>query len=121
MGMLFDHGCDAIANALFLIVLTRVTQTGHTYAIFLAIGCSTVPNYYCLLEEHLLGSLVLPAIIGPDDGSLIIISICFLGGLFGSENFYGQPIDLQGLTGLSFLPKTPNLNLGQIIITVAAA
>ena len=95
MGMLFDHGCDAVANALFLIVLTRITQTGNGYGNLLAIGCSTIPNYYCLLEENLLGSLVLPAIIGPDDGALIIISLCTLGGIFGSEEFYGQVIDLN--------------------------
>ncbi len=87
LGMLFDHGCDAINACLTAISMSSVLGTGWTYKMFLPLCCGFIPFYFQTWEEYYLGAMVLPPFNGPTEGLLICVTSCFFTFAYGTEWF----------------------------------
>ena len=85
LGMLFDHGCDAINAGLCAIPMGSVLGTGWTVSIFFTLWCGFVPFYFQTWEEYYLGAMNLPPINGPSEGLLMAVSMCFCSYFYGSQ------------------------------------
>ena len=96
MGMLFDHGCDAITAINFNIIIQRVMQAGGGPTAMFCSYISTMPFYIMTLEEFYTGVLTLPAYSGPDEAALAILVFMLLTAYFGSEELWAAEIDVFG-------------------------
>ena len=83
LGMIFDHGCDAINAGVgatnLLVCLGLVSNYKEVWDPFLvlsALATPFVPFYVATWEEYYVGQLVLPIINGPSEGVLIGVAIC---------------------------------------------
>lgn len=85
LGMLFDHGCDAINAGITAIPIGSVLGTGWSVGIFFSLYCGFVPFYFQTWEEYYSGAMVLPIINGPTEGLLIAVGMCFTSFLFGAD------------------------------------
>lgn len=88
MGMLFDHGLDAVTAVIVNMTLSRMVSVGPGLAAILVIQCSTVPFYFLIMEEYYIGMLNLPMGTGPDDTSLVIIGLCFFSAYLGGGEWW---------------------------------
>ena len=91
LGMLFDHGCDALNSGIMCIPMASVVATGWTPKMFMCIWSGFVPFYFQALEEYYTGTMVLPPFNGPTEGLLIASAMCFITAAFGPQ-FWHQPI-----------------------------
>jgi hypothetical protein len=96
MGMLFDHGCDALTTMHFTFIIQRMLQIGNGPLAIGGMMISTFPFYYISLEEFYSGILVMPAFTGPDDASLAILVVSLGTAYFGSEEIWGSEVDFFG-------------------------
>ena len=85
LGMLFDHGCDAINAGLTSIPMGSALGTGWTFNIFFTLWCGFVPFYFQTWEEYYLGEMILPPINGPSEGLLIAVAMCVCSYINGSQ------------------------------------
>lgn len=85
LGMLFDHGCDAINAGLSAIPVGSALGTGWTVNLFFSLWCGFVPFYFQTWEEYYLGEMNLPPINGPSEGLLIAVGMCFCSFFNGSQ------------------------------------
>eukprot|EP01036_Dinobryon_divergens_P024682 gene24682-33154_t len=90
LGMLFDHGCDAINSS-----ITTVT-IGSVMLVF-GMLCGQVVLFFATWEEHYVGMFILPAINGPSDGLVVAVSICMLSALQGAH-WWTQTLTVLPLT-----------------------
>lgn len=84
MGMLFDHGCDAMTAVNFNLVIQRMMQNGGGTIAMLSMLISTLPFYALSFEEFYSGILVMPAFTGPDDAALAILVLSCISAYYGS-------------------------------------
>ena len=96
MGMLFDHGCDAITSVNFNLIIQRMLQAGGGTTAMLCIFISTLPFYALTFEEFYTGILVMPAFTGPDDAALAVLFFSCLTAYFGSEELWASEVDVFG-------------------------
>lgn len=87
LGMLFDHGCDAINAAISTISYASVLGAGWTPTVFLFLYCAFTSFYIQTWEEYYVGSMILPIFNGPSEGLLITASIGVVGGIVGPRFF----------------------------------
>lgn len=85
MGMLLDHGMDAVTAVVNNFILQRVMQTGNGDRNMLGMLVSTMPFYYAMLQQYYTGDLVLQVVNGVDDGSFLYIGLCFASAYYGNE------------------------------------
>ncbi len=83
LGMLFDHGCDAINAGVTALSMASVLGTGWTIKIFFCMCCAYVPFYFQTWEEYYLGAMILPPFNGPTEGLLMCVAVCVLSFLNG--------------------------------------
>eukprot|EP01041_Mallomonas_annulata_P000667 gene667-1287_t len=88
LGMIFDHGCDAINAGIFGISLASALGTGWNMGIFFGLWCGFVPFYLQTWEEHHLGEMFLLPINGPTEGILIGMSMCLYSYFYGPEQWH---------------------------------
>ena len=77
LGMLFDHGCDALNSPLGSINWCVAMSINHStpLIIFWTLAASAIPFYISTWEEYYTGSLVLPIINGPSEGLILGASL----------------------------------------------
>lgn len=92
LGLLFDHGCDAINAVITAIPMGHVLGTGWTVGLFFTLWCSFVPFYFQTWEEYYVGSMILPIINGPSEGLLIAVGMCIMSYLFTSNFWYTEVV-----------------------------
>ena len=102
LGMLFDHGCDAINAGLMCIPMGAVVATGWSTKIYMCIFSSFVPFYFQTWEEYYLGSMVLPPFNGPSEGLLMAAGLCVISFFNGPEFF--QTVSAPGRSQLLASP-----------------
>jgi ethanolaminephosphotransferase len=85
LGMLFDHGCDAVNTGLMLIAMNAAVAGGWTTKLFMCLFSGFVPFYFQTWEEYYVGSMVLPPFNGPTEGLLIAVGMCVLTFFKGPE------------------------------------
>ena len=73
LGMLFDHGCDAINSPLGSVnwCVAMGIGVGQPFACFWTLIGSAIPFYFSTWEEYYTGALVLPVINGPSEGLIL--------------------------------------------------
>lgn len=52
------------------------------------------PFYFVTLEQHYVGEMNLPEINGVDEGSLVIVFVCFISGIIGNEHLWKYKIHI---------------------------
>ena len=73
LGMLFDHGCDAINAGLAAFIMTSVFGIGWTPDILFTFVCGMLPFYWQTWEEFYIGAMILPVFNGNNNISLRIL------------------------------------------------
>mmetsp|Transcript_86991 Transcript_86991/g.170212 ORF Transcript_86991/g.170212 Transcript_86991/m.170212 type:complete len:400 (+) Transcript_86991:51-1250(+) len=87
LGMLFDHGCDAINAGLMCIPMGAVMATGWTTKLYMCIFSGFVPFYFQTWEEYYIGSMVLPPFNGPTEGLLMAAGMGVIAFFVGPPFF----------------------------------
>lgn len=85
LGMLFDHGCDALNSGIMCIPLASVMMTGWSTKFFMCMWSGFVPFYFQAFEEYYVGEMVLPPFNGPTEGLLIAAAMCFISAYAGPQ------------------------------------
>lgn len=83
LGLLFDHGCDAVNTCMSSLTLCCTLQTGASVKTGLLLAATSTAFFAATWEEYYTGELVLPPINGPNEGvllSCLFHSIAFFGG-----------------------------------------
>ena len=102
LGMLFDHGCDAINAGVCAISISSVFGTGWTLGIFFELWCGMVPFYFQTWEEFYMGEMHLPVINGPTEGLLVACFSCVISYVYGAE-WWHLPISPESVIGKPIL------------------
>lgn len=84
LGMLFDHGCDAINAGMMPIAMAAVFGVGWTSKIFMVLWSAYIPFYFQTWEEYYIGTMILPSFNGPTEGLLMAIGMCIITYYTGS-------------------------------------
>lgn len=87
LGLLFDHGCDAINVTVGCCTMACVMQFGPTWKSLIMSIAGNMTFICATWEEYYTGSLNLPAINGPTEGILIAISLKLLTAALGTLGF----------------------------------
>ncbi|GMI49056.1 hypothetical protein TrCOL_g4051 [Triparma columacea] len=87
LGMLFDHGCDALNSPLSSINWCVAMSINHTtpLVIFWTLAASAIPFYISTWEEYYTGSLILPIINGPSEGLILAASLSGISFVHGPQ------------------------------------
>jgi len=105
LGMLFDHGCDAINSPLGSVnwCVAMGIGSGQTFACFWTLIGSAIPFYFSTWEEYYTGALVLPVINGPSEGLILGAGVSFYTAFAGVEKWheYGVYDTLFSQTGFA--------------------
>jgi ethanolaminephosphotransferase len=115
LGMVFDHGCDAInagIGAINLLVVLGIVSSGEwdAFLVLSAFASPFVPFYVATWEEYYTGALVLPIINGPAEGVLMGVFISLVSGFLGPA-WWGR--ENEFLLALDWLPlKRPGDLIG---------
>lgn len=87
LGMLFDHGCDAVNSPMGSINWCVAMGIGPAVplVLFWTLIASAIPFYVATWEEFYTGALVLPVINGPSEGLLLGASLSVVSFLHGPQ------------------------------------
>ncbi|KAJ8602555.1 hypothetical protein CTAYLR_008347 [Chrysophaeum taylorii] len=96
LGLLCDHGSDALAVTVLTLVLAAVVRCGggSAYLVVLWFALAT-PFFFATWEEYYAGSLVLGVVNGPSDGILVGMLCALLPAVYGAD-FWLQPVHVPG-------------------------
>jgi len=104
LGLLFDHGCDAMNTFITGLSVFTVTQLGNTnYTVYAAI-IGMITFYIATWEEFYVESLNLPIINGANEGIVIMIAI-YIATAIGGTNIWTHsfgPLQANQLVVISF-------------------
>uniref|UniRef100_H3GFE6 CDP-alcohol phosphatidyltransferase n=1 Tax=Phytophthora ramorum TaxID=164328 RepID=H3GFE6_PHYRM len=90
LGLLFDHGCDALNVVISACTFASTIMLGPTYwSLVIFLGPAMV-FFMATWEEYYTGTLALPVINGPNEGLLIMYSIYIATAIVGPA-FWTQP------------------------------
>jgi hypothetical protein len=88
MGMLFDHGVDALVALTNSHMLMRMFSIPPSpYGIFTQLVAAT-PFYFVTLEQYYTGEMNFPAINGVEEGSIVILACSIATGWIGNVKFW---------------------------------
>eukprot|EP01017_Pseudomicrothorax_dubius_P041980 TRINITY_DN6792_c0_g1_i7.p1 TRINITY_DN6792_c0_g1~~TRINITY_DN6792_c0_g1_i7.p1 ORF type:complete len:334 (-),score=55.53 TRINITY_DN6792_c0_g1_i7:141-1142(-) len=85
LGLLFDHGCDALNSTVIVTSLCTVLQAGNTEFSLIPFIMAIVPFYTATWEEYYINGLFLPAIHGASEGVVLVSLLFIFSGLVGQE------------------------------------
>lgn len=104
MGMMVDHGVDALTAALFPISTAKLWMPGNNLIIVVASLTATIPFWFANLESYYTGGVRLPPINGQGEGSVILCAACFIITIIPNEVYFAPIIgDWYGIQLLTFL------------------
>lgn len=75
LGLLFDHGCDALNVVISACTFASTIMLGPTYWSLLVFLAPAMVFFMATWEEYYTGTLALPIVNGPNEGLLIMYSI----------------------------------------------
>jgi ethanolaminephosphotransferase len=102
MGLLFDHGCDAINCAISGITLCAGLQLGLTWRAPAVIALGSFPFFAATWEEYYTGTLALPVINGANEGIVSIVLVHLVNG------YGGEAMRLWWIAPCPFYPSMSN-------------
>ncbi|TYZ62392.1 hypothetical protein PybrP1_010202 [[Pythium] brassicae (nom. inval.)] len=90
LGLLFDHGCDALNVVISACTFASTIQSGATYWSLLLMLAPAMVFFMATWEEYYTGTLALPIINGPNEGLAIMYSLYVATAVVGPA-FWTQP------------------------------
>ncbi|EQC28603.1 hypothetical protein SDRG_13682 [Saprolegnia diclina VS20] len=119
LGLLFDHGCDAVNCVLSACTMASTMLMGPTYMSMGLLLCPACVFFMATWEEYYTGTLALGAINGPNEGLAIMYSIYAMTAITGPA-FWAQPSVVYPSipNNLLFLIVTALGSTGQILVNV---
>ncbi|DBA03668.1 TPA: hypothetical protein N0F65_006847 [Lagenidium giganteum] len=111
LGLLFDHGCDALNVVVSACTFASTIGTGPTYWSLLLLLAPAMVFFMATWEEYYTGTLALPIVNGPNEGLAIMYTMYLATAVVGPA-FWLQPNIL--------FPSLPN-NQAFVLITFIAA
>jgi ethanolaminephosphotransferase len=102
LGLLFDHGVDALNCSIAAMLMAAVFQFGVTHQLFILWVMAVIPFVFATWEEYFTGQLILAEVNGPTDGLLLCVTFCFTAAAI--PNFWILPIahHIPALAGTAF-------------------
>jgi len=91
LGLLFDHGCDAMTTWVTSMTLFTVLQFGNGWVSIFGYIIVMVPFFCATWEEYYLDGLYLPIVNGPNEGSLGVITLFIVSGAAGCSMWTNSP------------------------------
>jgi len=100
LGMLFDHGCDAINSPMGSINWCVAMAIGPSIplVLFWTLIASAIPFYISTWEEYYTGALVLPIINGPSEGLLLGASLSVVSYVSGPQFWHSYTFSDAGVS-----------------------
>lgn len=92
LGMLFDHGIDAMNSSLLVLPLASALGTGLNMRVVAAMFIVLLPFYTTTWEEFYREEMVLGFINGPTEGLLTLMAFLVCTAIFGTEEWH-KPIN----------------------------
>ncbi|CAI5714299.1 unnamed protein product [Hyaloperonospora brassicae] len=83
LGLLFDHGCDALNVVISACTFASTIRLGATYWSLLLFLAPAMVFFMATWEEYYTGTLALPVINGPNEGLLIMYSTYVATSIIG--------------------------------------
>uniref|UniRef100_A0AAV1UPU4 CDP-alcohol phosphatidyltransferase n=1 Tax=Peronospora matthiolae TaxID=2874970 RepID=A0AAV1UPU4_9STRA len=93
LGLLFDHGCDALNVSVGTITMASVLQLGATWKTLAVVLSGHFAFIFATWEEYYSGSLELPVINGPTEGILLGIALKLFTACVGVDFWTHELID----------------------------
>ena len=92
LGMLFDHGCDAINSGIGAINFISIIGASlkDPWVLLMCLATPMVPFYIATWEEYYVNALVLPIFNGPSEGVLIGCGIGIVSAIFGPDIWWTE-------------------------------
>lgn len=91
LGLLFDHGCDALNVSVGTMTMVSILQMGATWKTLGFVLSGHFAFVFATWEEYYSGSLVLPVFNGPTEGILIGIALKLFTAVVGVD-FWKQEL-----------------------------
>ncbi|RLN88002.1 hypothetical protein BBJ28_00003875 [Nothophytophthora sp. Chile5] len=119
LGLLFDHGCDALNVVISACTFASTIMLGPTYWSLLLFLAPAMVFFMATWEEYYTGTLALPMVNGPNEGLFIMYS-CYLGTAIAGPTFWTQPnVLIPGLQNNHvFALITATSALGQSVVAI---
>ncbi len=124
LGMLFDHGCDAINSPMGSInwCVAMAIGPANPIILFWTLISSAIPFYVSTWEEYYTGALVLPIINGPSEGLILGASLSFVSYCKGPQFWHGYDAFEMLQPALDALPiETPEFGYRNYELLIALA
>jgi ethanolaminephosphotransferase len=90
LGLLFDHGIDALNTTLGMLIQAAVIQAGSGPMLYTMWLVGVLPFVFATWEEFFVGKLTLGRINGPTDGVIMCIIFSFIAAIW--PGIWGSPI-----------------------------
>ena len=84
LGLLLDHGCDAINVGFSSLTISAAIGHGPTWKTFATLLCCCVVFFMNTYEEFYRGALVLPIVNGPNEGIFAVIATYMATAAWGT-------------------------------------
>mmetsp|Transcript_48375 Transcript_48375/g.151669 ORF Transcript_48375/g.151669 Transcript_48375/m.151669 type:complete len:437 (+) Transcript_48375:76-1386(+) len=97
LGVLFDHGCDALNATVMSVTMCAVVQYGPGVTSFVFWFVAVLVFYSATVEEYYTGELRLAIINGPNEGLAIAAGVNFITAAIGAS-FWTQQSPIFGIT-----------------------
>jgi ethanolaminephosphotransferase len=94
LGLLFDHGCDAMTTWVTGMTLFTVLQFGNGWVSMFSYIIVMVPFFCATWEEFYIDGLYLPIINGPNEGSLGLITLFIVSAVTGCGMWLNSPLGI---------------------------
>ena len=88
LGMLFDHGIDAINCVLLTLPVCSALGTGMSTELLIIMSIGFIPFITQGWEEYYREEMVLPLINGPTEGLLVTMGMLIYSSMYGAESFH---------------------------------
>jgi len=104
LGLLFDHGCDAMNIFISGLSLFTIIQLGNGENTVFAYIIGSTTFFMATWEEYYVDALNLPAINGANEGVVLAIIMYVIAGIFGVDVWNTQvgPLKANEIVLLSF-------------------
>ncbi|CAH0488746.1 unnamed protein product [Peronospora farinosa] len=101
LGLLFDHGCDALNVSVGTMTMASILQMGATWKTLGFVLSGHFVFIFATWEEYYVGSLELPAFNGPTEGILLGIALKLFTSFVGID-FWNQEL-IEGVQNNSLV------------------
>ena len=124
MGLLFDHGCDAINVAFGVHIVASAFLCDSNLLLSLIFLAPSLPFFIGTWEQYFTHYLLLPEINGPTEGLIGLACICFVSGVAGPSfwkltTFYDALVKVAPVIG-TYIPSCENRLLMMGLTTSAS-